>query len=255
MSRNSGTPYERILESITTLAYLSSITTRVRIGISSLITAMRNPVTVAKQLSTIDNLSGGRLMLATSSGWNEREFSNLGADFHTRGKRLDESIRVIRALWGGSTSFESKILGLKFENTAFEPSPVQTKLTIWIGGTSRAAMKRAASLGDAWHPNVLLLPQFRELVSQFRKSFPAARNRDICVRIALDSGAKRSEYVSPQGEKRMILSGNTAENRTIISELEKLGVSQMVVAPNYSGNISVPKQVEGLKALAQQFIS
>jgi alkanesulfonate monooxygenase SsuD/methylene tetrahydromethanopterin reductase-like flavin-dependent oxidoreductase (luciferase family) len=73
MPRNSGTPYERIFDSISTLAYLAATTDRVRLGISSLITAMRNPVVVAKQLATIDNLSGGRLILATSVGWNEKD--------------------------------------------------------------------------------------------------------------------------------------------------------------------------------------
>src|SRR5437867_12372175 len=71
MPRNSGTPYERIFDSITTLSYLAAITNRAKLGISSLITAMRNPVVVAKQLATIDDLSGGRLMLAPGAGWNE----------------------------------------------------------------------------------------------------------------------------------------------------------------------------------------
>jgi alkanesulfonate monooxygenase SsuD/methylene tetrahydromethanopterin reductase-like flavin-dependent oxidoreductase (luciferase family) len=87
MPTTSGTPYEKIFESITTLAYLSGITTKVRLGISSLITAMRNPVDVAKQLATIDNLSNGRIILATSAGWNQNEFSNLGSNFHNRGKK------------------------------------------------------------------------------------------------------------------------------------------------------------------------
>src|SRR5712691_10146287 len=99
LPRNSNTPYERILDSITSLSYLCAVTSRVRLGISSLITAMRNPVIVAKQLATIDNLSDGRVLLATSAGWNENEFSHLGSNFHDRCKRLNESIRLIRALW------------------------------------------------------------------------------------------------------------------------------------------------------------
>src|SRR5437899_12921233 len=107
--RNSGIPYERIFESITMLAYLAGVTSKVRLGISSLITAMRNPVVVAKQLATIDNLSNGRVMLATSAGWNEKEFSNLGSNFHNRGRRLNESIRMIRALWSGRRSFVRRL--------------------------------------------------------------------------------------------------------------------------------------------------
>jgi len=111
ISRNSGTPYERIFDSITTLAYLTGITKRVKLGISSLIIAMRNPVVVAKQLATIDNLSAGRLMLAVGVGWNEKEFAHLGSNFHNRGKRVDASIRLIRALWREETSFKSRVLG------------------------------------------------------------------------------------------------------------------------------------------------
>ncbi|HEX9429058.1 MAG TPA: LLM class flavin-dependent oxidoreductase, partial [Candidatus Bathyarchaeia archaeon] len=143
MPINSGTPYERIFDSMTTLSYLASITDRAKLGISSLITAMRNPVVVAKQLATIDNLSDGRIMVATSAGWNEREFAHLGSNFHNRGKRLDASIRLIRALWRGETRFKSRILGIDFRNVVFEPRPIQKHLSIWIGGTSEAAMKRA----------------------------------------------------------------------------------------------------------------
>src|SRR5213594_1092018 len=123
MPKNSGTPYEKIFESVTTLAYLAATTNRLKLGISSLIIPMRNPVVVAKQLATIDNLSNGRLKLATSPGWNQKEYSHLGSNFHNRGKRLDESIRLIRALWSGSPIFGSHLIRQKFDNAVFEPRP------------------------------------------------------------------------------------------------------------------------------------
>lgn len=251
MPRNSGTPYERILDSLATLSYLAAITDRAKLGISSLITAMRNPVVVAKQLSTIDNLSGGRLMLATSAGWNEREFANIGSNFHNRGRRLDASIRLIRALWKGEISFKSRTLGIEFNDAVFEPHPVQKHLPIWIGGTSKPAMKRAATLGDAWHPNVQPLDQFAKLVTEFREVSPEARTREICVRIAVNPKADRSEYKSPQGEKRIMLSGNQAENKQILSGLEQVGVSYIVASPNPDGKASVPNQIEAIRTLAK----
>jgi probable F420-dependent oxidoreductase len=251
MPKNSGTPYERIFDSIATLSYLAPNTGRVRLGISSLITAMRNPVVVAKQLATIDNLSGGRLMLATSAGWNEKEFSNLGSDFHNRGKRLDASIRLMRALWKGETSFKSRALGIEFSDAVFEPRPVQKHLTIWIGGTSKAAMKRAATLGDAWHPNVQPLDQFAKLVADFRETSPEAKTREICVRIAINKKAEQSEYRSPQGEKRIMLSGNQPQNKKILSSLEELGVSYIVASPNPDGKASIPDQVDAIKTLSE----
>src|SRR5215831_6646166 len=177
MSKNSATPYERIFDSIASLSYLAGKTERVKLGISSLIMPMRNPVIVAKQLATIDNLSEGRLILATSVGWNETEFSNLGSNFHNRGRRLDASLHLLRDLWFGKTSFENKNLRQQFHDTVFEPRPVQRKLTVWIGGTSLAAMKRAIREGDAWHPNVQPLDKFEKLVSEFR-SLPSARGKE-----------------------------------------------------------------------------
>jgi len=251
MPRNSGTPYERIFDSVTTLSYLAAITDRVRLGISSLITAMRNPVVVAKQLATIDNLSNGRPMLATSAGWNEKEFANLGSNFHNRGKRLDASIRLIRALWNGQTSFKSRILGIQFSDTIFEPRPSQKHLTIWIGGTSKAAMKRAATLGDAWHPNVQPLDQFTKLVAEFREISPEAKNKEICVRIGINTRVEQSEYKSAQGERRIMLTGNQAQNKKILSGVEQLGVSYMVAVPSPDGKASVPNQVNAIKTLSR----
>jgi probable F420-dependent oxidoreductase len=251
MPRNSGTPYERIFDSITTLAYLAGITHRVKLGISSLIIAMRDPIVVAKQLATIDNLSGGSFMLAIGAGWNEREFAHLGSNFHNRGKRVDASIRMVRALWRGETSFKSRVLGLEFSDAVFEPGPVQKHLPIWIGGTSNHAMKRAVALGDAWHPNVQPLDQFEKLVTEFRESSPEARTKEICVRIGINPRAEQSEYKSPQGEKRIMLAGNMAQNKQILSRLEELGVSYMVAVPSPDGKASVSNQIDAIKALSK----
>ncbi len=252
--RNSGTPYERIYDSITSLAYLASVTSRVRLGISSLITAMRNPVVVAKQLATVDNLSNGRVMLATSAGWNQKEFSNLGSNFHNRGRKLDESIRLIRTLWSGGRSFEGRVLRQKFDDALFEPPPVQKHLTIWIGGTSRAAMKRAVTLGDGWHPNVQPLDEFAKLVSEFKESFPEAGEKEIGVRIALSLKSEKGEYITVTGQRRVILSSNKSENERILNRLEELGVSYVVVVPSHDGKASVASQVEGLKMIAKDFL-
>ncbi|TMI34911.1 TIGR03619 family F420-dependent LLM class oxidoreductase [Candidatus Bathyarchaeota archaeon] len=253
MPKNSGTPYEKIFESVTTLAYLAATTNRLRLGISSLITPMRNPVVVAKQLATIDNLSNGRL-IATSAGWNETEFSHLGSNFHNRGKRLDESIQLIKDLWAGKTHFQSSVLLPKFKDAVFEPTPVQQTLSIWIGGSSQAAMKRAATLGDAWHPNVQTFDKFAKLVSEFRESFPGSKEMDICVRIGLNSKSDRSEYTSPLGEKRVMLSSNREENRNIMKRLESLGVSYAVIAPNPDGRVSVADQLSGMKMITEDFL-
>jgi probable F420-dependent oxidoreductase len=255
MPTQSGTPYERILESISSLAYLAPLTSTVKLGISSLIMAMRNPVVVAKQLATVDRISGGRVMLATSAGWVEKEFAYLGSNFRDRGKRLDDSIRLIRALWGGSANarFDGKNIPHEFSDVVFEPRPIQRNLTIWIAGASEAAMKRAITLGDAWHPNVYPLDTFKKLVTQFR-NLSGGKNKPICARIALNTKASTSEYVNPQGEGRFMLSGNMEANKNAIAELERLGVSYILVTPSPDGKINVPDQVQSLRMISEKFI-
>src|SRR5579872_3140760 len=134
MPKNSGTPYERIFDCIASLAYVAPLTQRIKLGISSLIIGMRNPVVAAKQLASIDNFTRGRLLLAIAAGWNEKEFAFLGADFRRRGKKLDESISLIRKLWRGGTSFHGSNLGLNYDDAVFEPRPVNPEIPIWVGG-------------------------------------------------------------------------------------------------------------------------
>jgi probable F420-dependent oxidoreductase len=254
MPRNSGTPYERIFDSLASLAYLAPQTKRVRLGISALIIPMRNPAVVAKQLASVDAFSGGRVILAIGAGWNQTEFAFVGSDFHGRGKRVNESIRLIRSLWRGDTSFKSRWLPQKFEDAVFDPKPISRELKIWIGGTSEAAMRRASDLGDAWHPNVFPLDTFKGLVAQFRGISAKAKDEEICVRIALDLRADKAEYVGPQGERRIKLTGNMAENSKIVAELESLGVSYAVLAPSPEGLTPLQDQIESISAFANKFV-
>jgi len=255
MSHKSGTPYEKILESITSLAYLAAHTTTVKLGISSLILAMRNPVIAIKQLATVDQLSNGRVLLATSAGWNEKEFAHLGSDFHTRGKRLDESIKLARKLWadGASVDFQGLNIPHRISDAVFEPKPIVKQLEIWIAGASEAAMKRAIALGDVWHPNLTPLPTFRKLVTQFR-NLPGGTDKPISVRIPINIKTKDSIFVGPQGDHRLILSGNMSENKDTLSELQKLGVSYILVTPSPSGTTTLADQVENLRAISENFI-
>jgi len=112
-------------------------------------------------------------------------------------------------------------------------------------------MKRAATLGDAWHPNVQPLDQFAKLVNAFRENSPEAKTREICVRIGINTRAEQSEYKSPRGERRMMLSGNQAQNKKVLSGLEQLGVSYIVAVPSPDGKASVPNHVEAIKTLSK----
>jgi hypothetical protein len=158
---------------------------------------------------------------------------------------------MIRALWNGETSFESKVLNHRFSDIVFEPRPVQEHVPIWIAGNSKAAMNRAVKLGDGWHPNLFPLDIFRKMVADFRESSPEARNKMITVRVGSNPKAETWDYLSPQGERRVLLSGNRAQNKEIIQTLEKLGVSYLVVALSPDGKASVDNQIDGMRMILE----
>ena len=141
------------LEQLTLLGYLAAHTTTIRLLSSVMVVPHRNPVHTAKILSTIDNLSGGRLTVGCGVGWMREEFQAIGTPpFDNRGSVSDEYIRVFKELWtSDAPAFEGKYAN--FSDIVFSPQPVQKPHPpIWIGGESPAALRRAARLGDAWYP-------------------------------------------------------------------------------------------------------
>jgi probable F420-dependent oxidoreductase len=139
-----------ILEALMTLSYIAAVTTRVTLGTEVLVLPQRQPVLVAKQVSTLDTLSGGRVRLGVGVGWQESEYEALGEPFRTRGARMDEAIALMRAYWG-----EARVdfAGAHYRATAMamEPKPPQGRqIPVWIGGYSEAAFRRVGRLGDGW---------------------------------------------------------------------------------------------------------
>lgn len=146
--------FGHIFEALTTLGYVAGCTSRVRLGVSALVLPQRNPVEVAKEVATLDALSGGRMIMAVAAGWSEGEFANLGYSFHNRGKRLDEAIKVLRTIWRGSraVSFSGKFY--QFEKMVISPGSLQPGgPPLWVGGDQALSLNRALAFGDGWHPN------------------------------------------------------------------------------------------------------
>lgn len=252
MPKNSGTPYEKILEPISTMAYLASLTKKIKLGISSLVIALRNPIIVAKEIATIDILSNGRVMLAIAAGWNEREFQFLNADFHRRGKIANESIGLMKSLWTGKPSYKGKRIKQFYEEAVFEPR-INREIELWIAGNSEFAMKRALKYGNAWHPNVYPLDIFQKLVEKY-KSLAQNNWKPIRPRIGFNITVSENYYVSPQGERRILLTKDMNTNKEIIEKLESMGVDYLLLATNPNGKISIDKQEEAIKLFASKFL-
>ena len=145
------TATDRILEPVTTLAYLAAVTTRLRLGFSVLVLPYRHPVLNAKMLGTLDVISNGRLILGAGVGWMREEFDALASDYEARGAVTDEHIEMLKAFWINPAPDVSgehyRVAGL-----GMAPPPVsEPHPPIWTGGISPPALRRAAGLADGWH--------------------------------------------------------------------------------------------------------
>src|SRR5258705_8357046 len=161
MAGRSPGPYNAampILEPFVTLGYLAAATSRVTLGPEVLVLPQRQPTLVAKQVSTLDTLSGGRVRLGVGVGWQESEYEALGESFRDRGARMDEAIRLLRAYW---TDAEVSMASAHYPTVsmAMEPKPPQGgRLPIWIGGLSEAAFRRLGPPGDGCLPSRVTHP-------------------------------------------------------------------------------------------------
>ncbi|MEV6646228.1 TIGR03619 family F420-dependent LLM class oxidoreductase [Amycolatopsis sp. NPDC051371] len=135
-----GQMFGGVYEPLVTLAHVAARTDRIRLGTSVLIVPLREPFALAKQVATLDRLSGHRFDLGVGSGWNEPEFAEVGADFTTRGKRIDATLDLLAELFR---------TGRGPGGGYFEPRPAGP-IPITVGGNSDVALRRAARIGSGW---------------------------------------------------------------------------------------------------------
>ncbi|MEU8589153.1 LLM class F420-dependent oxidoreductase [Streptomyces sp. NPDC048664] len=137
---------------VATLAHLAAVTERVRLLSHVAVVGLRHPLVTAKQYATLDHLSAGRLVLGVGAGHVREEFEALGVDFGRRGALLDESVDALRAALGPEEFPEHHGKAYDFEGLGQRPRPAQSRVPIWVGGSSPAAVRRAALRGDGWLP-------------------------------------------------------------------------------------------------------
>ncbi|WP_329464649.1 LLM class F420-dependent oxidoreductase [Streptomyces sp. NBC_01431] len=137
---------------VATLAFLAGITERVRLMSHVAVVGLRHPLITAKQYATLDHLSGGRLILGVGAGHVQEEFEAVGADFAGRGPVLDETVDALRAALGAEEYPEFQGERFSFSGLGQRPRPAQQRVPLWVGGSSPAAVRRAALRGDGWLP-------------------------------------------------------------------------------------------------------
>ncbi len=217
--------YYNIFDALLTLPHVAARQPSLRVGISVLVVPMRNAVVLAKELATIDALSGGRLILGVGVGWNEAEFANVGASrvFHRRGAYLDESIALWRHLWSGSQDpFDGRFHS--FAQVRFAPLPPQgADLPIWVGGAHEATLRRAGRLAQGYHatasgPAQLAprIPVIRAAAEQAGRPMPRLSAR---VRVAF----------GPHEAASYMLAGTSEQMAQDVRSFADLGVDHLAL--------------------------
>jgi probable F420-dependent oxidoreductase len=142
---------DAFLEPFVLFSTMAAVTTRLGFCTGVLVLPQRQTALVAKQAATLDVLSGGRLRLGVGIGWNPVEYEALGQDFHTRGRRIEEQVRLLRKLWTEPlVDFEGTWDQVKA--AGLNPLPVQRPIPIWMGGHAEPVLRRTARMADGWLP-------------------------------------------------------------------------------------------------------
>src|SRR5215510_3784619 len=246
------------LEQKTVMSFLAGATRRIRLVASVMIAPYRHPVVAAKALATLDFLSQGRVILGLGVGWMKEEFEPLGAPrFEDRGRVTDEYIKVFKELWTKENpAFRGNYCN--FSSLTFLPKPVQKPhIPIWIGGHSKHAIRRAAELGDGWHPiggvptaplepddlaaKLLLLAQYARAAGRDPKE----------IRVAFKASLYDRDKASRAGRRRRF-TGGAEDIVADAREYRSAGVDYLIL------DVRTPNReqtLERLNWLAQEVVS
>jgi probable F420-dependent oxidoreductase len=241
---NSGYIRERLHDKpyyhpLATLSYLAATTKRVALGTSVLVLPYHNPVELAKYAASLDQMSGGRVILGVGAGAMTEEFEALGVPFRQRGALTNESMAIMKELW---TNADPQFKNPRWNLTGFKfaPKPMQhPSIPLWVGGSSEGALRRAATIGDGWHPTGMLPDEFSAGRDTVRKLAAAAgRNPDaltMSIRLEVEVSGRAS---SARAASRARLPGDDPDQMIAsIRAYQRAGVQHIVLALN-SGDMA-----------------
>jgi probable F420-dependent oxidoreductase len=228
---NVGNFGETIFDPLVTLAVVAGATSRVRLGTTVLIVPYRQAVVTAKMVSSLDALSGGRVVLGVGAGWVAAESAMLGVPFAERGPMTDEYLRAMLELWTSpSPSFAGKYV--RFDDLHFEPRPIQKPHPpIWVGGHGRASLRRAVEFGAAWHPINRSPTELRAGVAELQR-LSRARGRATPPALTLRNDVRilrPGESAPPSAHAGRVVTGEPAALVDQIAELAACGVEELVL--------------------------
>ena len=205
------------------LGWVAAHTRKIRLGTGILILPLRNPVVLAKTVASLDALSKGRLMLGIGVGWVREEAEATGTDFTTRGRRCDEYVEAMRALWREPvSSYKGEFV--EFTRVVSQPKPAQGDgVPILVGGHSPAAARRAGRLGDGFYPLGVFGEELDALLATMREAAQEAGRDPASIEVTAVGAAKKEfiEGLEGQGVKRMLISPTSGDLDELRGSFEK----------------------------------
>ncbi len=224
--------YKYCMDPVETLTFAAAHTSRVGLGTSILDIPFYNPVLLARRLTTLDVLSGGRLRVGFGLGWSKDEFDAVGASPRERGRRADEFLQVLKAIWttdpvefhGKYFHLPRSVIGLK---PVQKPHP-----PIYLAAYAPAALKRAATLANGWNPTGIPTEGMAQMMTQLREMAKAA-GRDPST-LELVVRANLHVTAQPLGTDRWIFSGSLDQIKTDIDRVRALGANELFFDPTFS---------------------
>ena len=246
--------YKTILDPLEALTFVAGQTSRIGLGTSVLDMPYYNPVMLARRLTTLDVLSGGRLRLGLGLGWSQDEFDAVGASMKGRGKRADEFISVLKAIWTTDpVEFQGEFY--QVPKSVILPKPVQKPHPpIYLAAYSAGALKRAATMANGWNPAGVPLDGMKQMMEGI-KGMAQEAGRDPSE-VALVVRANLLVTDEALGEDRWIFTGSSEQIKADIAATREMGAAELFFDPTFSPDgVSVEgflSRMEQIRELASE---
>jgi probable F420-dependent oxidoreductase len=246
--------YRRSLDPLATLAYLAAVTTRIRIGTSIINLPYHNPVLLARELGTIDVLSEGRLDIGLGVGWSPDEFEAIGVPMDGRGRRAEEALQVIDAIWGNNpVRFEGRYF--RVPESYFDLKPVQKpRPPIYMAAYTPVTMNRVARLADGWIPSGVPLGAMEQMFAAIKQGAAEAGRDPNDLKLIV--GANVEFHSAPLGDGRPVFAGSADQIEEDIFATRRLGADALnfnaLFSPDIGSIEDLLAHMEHLRMMARR---
>ena len=245
-------PWRNVYDPLMVLSYVAARTSTIKLGTSVLIMPYRNPIVTAKMFATLDQMSGGRAIAGIGAGWNAEEYDALGVTFRQRGARTNEYLRLWKACWEpGPTTFHGRFFS--FDNMHVNPKPLQKPHPpIWIGGSRKLSLRRAARYAEVWQPTPTPLAdlitnqaRLRDISAEFGNEPPRTR-MSFRVNFSNITGSSNSgDRPTGQGTPEQVASDMKRYR-------QEAGLEEFQI--NFNGSGSLQQLLDSMDVLVEEVI-